>query len=726
MKSQRDNTPRQADIEQLGALFEHELRGRILQQNLLVFLGATTLCAVALFLMKEGRPIGQIVPALLPFVVVNLTSLVWCRQGKIKRAVHFYTVSVVLMQSVSIMAMGQLHSHIVVSFINLILLNGFIVGPRGALLMCALSSALAIASNALVGQSAWFRIESISPGYEKLVLLASLGSTGFVMASGVRLQSRFMRRATSAARALQKAQVSLKERQRRAVLLSELSAQALSATSTQQLHQPLLSMLEDLSDIQGVAIVGDDGCLLLRSGIIDTDAIEETCSKWNQTPSRTIDDSFEPPAEGPTSRLMLGLSRTKEGTEAVVIQLADEIDMGADTRAFIHSAVGVIRTTAKRIRSEQHLRQAQRIDTIGQLAGGVAHDFNNMLATIVGSNELASSKLEASHPAQSALDMARSASMQASALVNKLLTFSKRRTTEAKVIDFGQTIREQKPLLELFMHEGIELIVDLPEQSVWIVADTVEIQQVLLNLAANARDALPTGGTVQFRLSQKDSESALLQVGDSGRGIADQAKDRLFEPFFSTKHEEGGTGLGLSTVKSIVDAACGDIQVESRKGGGALFSITWPLAHTVPTTAAAPVSGTERRNALKFVMVVDDNKLVRTTVSEMLQTMGLKTVTASNGREALRLIEGGASSGLIITDRAMPDISGMELTRTLRDNGDCRPVIIMSGQAPSPDASLDDLGVYSLHKPITMAALREAIEWAQRRAQDTRDTALGS
>jgi two-component system, cell cycle sensor histidine kinase and response regulator CckA len=376
---------------------------------------------------------------------------------------------------------------------------------------------------------------------------------------------------------------------------------------------------------------------------------------------------------------------------------------------------------------EEQLRQAQKMDAVGRLAGGIAHDFNNLLTVIRASSELASESVPAEHPSQTDMDAIKAAATAAARLTNQLLAFSRKQLLRPRPLDLNTVVGGLRSVLRRLIPEDIEILADLAEVSLPIIADSGQLEQVLMNLAVNARDAMPNGGrlTVETAIAELDAcytqrrsvvvpgRYAVLIVTDTGCGMERHIEDHIFEPFFTTKELGAGTGLGLATVYGIVKQSGGYIWVYSEVGLGTTFKIYLPLA-TVdaaePVRAAAPPP--IARISTETILVVEDEPAVRALTARVLSAHGYHVLTASTGAEALeasRAHRGPIS--LMLTDLIMPGGSGRSAFETLAaERPDIQP-LYMSGYTDDDVVrrGLLDTTTPFVQKPFTAAGLSRAV-----------------
>jgi two-component system cell cycle sensor histidine kinase/response regulator CckA len=384
------------------------------------------------------------------------------------------------------------------------------------------------------------------------------------------------------------------------------------------------------------------------------------------------------------------------------------------------------RDVTRRLELEGQVRQAQKMDAIGSLAGGVAHDFNNILTVIRGNVELMLTDTNLPDVHRGDLGVVYGAAERAMELTRQLLAFSRKQVVHPVALDLGAVVRELEPMLRRLIGEDIAVDTTL-EPSTTILADRAQIEQVLLNLAVNGRDAMPRGGTLTIHTAHVDVSAdrrlrgatipagryVALEVEDTGLGIAPHHIDRVFEPFFTTKEAGRGTGLGLATVYGIVKQSNGFVDVESWLGAGTAFRILLPAVDQRPTsrTAEFPVVdvGSGR------VLVVEDEFAVRQFVRRALEKRGYEILQAASGPDAIELVRSQSGAlDLIVTDVVMPGMSGARLIQELRQMGVDAPVLYMSGYTDDEviRRGVKHSEVLLLAKPFTAPQLAAAVQKA--------------
>jgi len=385
---------------------------------------------------------------------------------------------------------------------------------------------------------------------------------------------------------------------------------------------------------------------------------------------------------------------------------------------------------SERQRLEEQLRQSQKLEAIGSLAGGVAHDFNNLLSVILSNCDLLLEDLADESPLRQEVEEVRRAGERASALTAQLLAFSRKQVLRPRVIELGDVVRGMEPLVRRLVGSPIQLTILPPTASARVFADPHQIEQVLMNLVVNARDAMPEGGrlTVEVTERELDGEAAeflglaaetyvALSVSDTGAGMDTETRARIFEPFFSTKGDRG-TGLGLSTVFGIVRQHEGAIGVDSEIGVGTTFSVLLPRTGRAAESERPP----ERKVDLsghETILLVEDEEDVRRIMVEVLGRQGYRVLDARHGKQALEVSAAHAGTiDLLVTDLVMPHWNGREVAERIRQARPTTRVLYISGYAADTHFNHGPLAVDAgfLAKPITPQNLLESV----RRTLDAR------
>jgi len=358
---------------------------------------------------------------------------------------------------------------------------------------------------------------------------------------------------------------------------------------------------------------------------------------------------------------------------------------------------------------------------VGRLAGGIAHDFNNLLMVIMGHGELLRRGLEPESPHMRKLHHIMNAADRAARLVRQLLAFSRKQVLEPQLVDLNALVGETARMLVPLLGEDIRLVTQLEPSLGLVRVDPAQIEQVLMNLAVNARDALPDGGTLSLLTANITAGErgpvppgpyVVLSVSDDGLGMDERTRAHVFEPFFTTKHDGRGTGLGLAMVYGIVQQSGGHITVESVPGRGSAFRVFLPRAAEAPVAAPPGVQVAPATRGRETVLIVEDEPSIRELTREFLEGLGYSTLSAQNGDEALAVAERHPGSiHLLLADVVMPGMSGRTLAERLLVTHPGAQVLYMSGYA---GAELQSRGVaeeaaHFLPKPFTQQALAERV-----------------
>ena len=370
--------------------------------------------------------------------------------------------------------------------------------------------------------------------------------------------------------------------------------------------------------------------------------------------------------------------------------------------------------------TEAQLRQAQKLESIGQLAGGIAHDFNNILAAQMGFCELMGIRLGKTHAQRPDLDKIKACAERAASLTRQLLAFSRKQALQPEVLDLNDVVSQVEKMLRRLIGEDIELRAALAGNLELIKVDRGQLEQVIMNLAVNARDAMPQGGKLSIETANIELDEAyaqmhidvvpgphvMLTISDNGEGMDAETQRRIFEPFFTTKAMGKGTGLGLSTVYGIVKQSGGNIWVYSEPGKGTTFKIYLPCVQEIPT-AKAPVEPLHTGGRGESILIVEDDATLREVFVEMIGKMGYRVRAAGNASEALEAMQQGLKPDLLLTDVIMPGASGRVLAELLVAMQPGLRVIYTSGYTDDAIVhhGLIDEETEFLQKPFTSADL---------------------
>ncbi|HEV8124480.1 MAG TPA: response regulator [Gemmatimonadales bacterium] len=398
-----------------------------------------------------------------------------------------------------------------------------------------------------------------------------------------------------------------------------------------------------------------------------------------------------------------------------------EVELSARAHVLPGRHLLVARDVTDRNEMEARLRQGAKMEAVGRLAGGIAHDFNNLLTAILGSAELLALDLEDVGSAREDLEEIRKAATRAASLTHQLLAFSRRQVLNPKTLDLNTVIEGTRRMLARLIGEDIELITRSHPRLGRVRADPTQLEQILLNLAINSRDAMPEGGTLIISTENADAPAewkdpppacVALVMTDTGNGMSEHTRGHLFEPFFTTKDIGKGTGLGLATVYGIVKQSGGYITVESAPGNGTAIRIYLPRVDApLDSTTTGPGLGTAARGS-ETILLVEDEVSVRRLARRVLLSKGYVVLEAANGQEALRLVsEHTGPLDLVLTDVVMPGMSGPEMAERLSREQPGLRVLYMSGYADEAIGrhGVLETGVQFLQKPFTPQDLAQRV-----------------
>ncbi|OLC46087.1 MAG: hypothetical protein AUH43_14675 [Acidobacteria bacterium 13_1_40CM_65_14] len=405
----------------------------------------------------------------------------------------------------------------------------------------------------------------------------------------------------------------------------------------------------------------------------------------------------------------------------------EQADVIRDSEGRAVRMVGTVQDITERRLLEEQLRQSQKMEAIGRLAGGIAHDLNNALTAIAGYAELALGQFGDDHPARSDVQEIRRAAERAGSVTKQLLAFSRKQLLEPRVFSLNDTVLALGRLLGRLLGSDIQVNSRIGSAVPPVLGDPGQVEQAIINLAVNARDAMPSGGRLTLETSIVEVDDAfarthvpmtpgryvVLRVTDTGHGMSRDTQNRIFEPFFTTKDVGKGTGLGLSMVYGTLKQIGGFIFVDSEVGRGTTFSLYFPPAstHAIVSPPAPTATADSDRSGRETLLVVEDETAVRNLVASSLRNDGYRLLLASSAEEALQIIDThDGAIDLLLTDAIMPGRSGVDLARELVARKPGLPVILMSGY-PEDTLPVGDLepAITLLQKPFTPRDLRQRI-----------------
>ena len=415
--------------------------------------------------------------------------------------------------------------------------------------------------------------------------------------------------------------------------------------------------------------------------------------------------------------LIISIPGRTHSQAQLIVLLSGDVDTNRALAKDIQTLRSIIGSSMERAAAEQKMRVAQRMETVGRLAGSVAHDFNNLLTTIMGCSQLLiDDERKNEKDVELLSDIVRAAD-HAALLTRKLLVLSRKQVVLASPVDLGKATQDFCRMADRMVGENIEVEFNSPRDEAHILADPSNIEQILLNLTVNARDAMPGGGKIGIDLGRCSANDPRLgdvptelrgnfvelNFTDTGSGMSEHVLEHLFEPFFTTK--KSGTGLGLASVRKILEDLGGFIRVSSSPQTGTEFSIFFPEEKACAPESEQKVDFTDWPGNGESILLVDDNDHVRKTLKQVLKQAGYQVSLAHGGLGALQTIEKSTTDfELILTDIIMPNISGIEFANTLRARGHQTPIVFMSGFADSTEAKVRGMGDF-IAKPFTSTDL---------------------
>ena len=419
---------------------------------------------------------------------------------------------------------------------------------------------------------------------------------------------------------------------------------------------------------------------------------------------RMVTEVYDAELTSPTGRDMQLLYRIVR-PDGKIRWIHDRMVIHRSDTGDIDNLSGITEDITEARELEDQLRQAQKMEAVGRLAGGVAHDFNNVMTVILGYSAVLLQELSQNSSARYFVQEIQRAGERCAALTGQLLAFSRKQMLHPVSLDLHRVIRDLMALLKSLIGEHVTIVLQLDPSPRWVKADAVQLEQVLLNLAVNARDAMPHGGTLTIDTSQVFPENVWgpnhdartsrtyvrLRVHDTGTGIDAATKAKIFEPFFTTKPPGRGTGLGLSTVYGIVHQSGGSISVESSVGHGTTMTVFLPEVVPPHVTLPAAASTPDSKQATEIILLVEDEPSVRLLTQHILRTHGYTVHEAEDGFQALDLIRRNSLHvDLLITDLVMPGMNGKELATRLRSHFADLKVLYMSGYSDNPPVTGDE------------------------------------
>jgi len=619
------------------------------------------------------------------------------------------------------------------SAVNLIVVAGFLMGQKTALWV-GLSAILAWVGFVFLRVFLWFprHIIEITEDVRIVTLCASMVlSIGLVytglahLAKVIGLARDGLNRYHDSMLALGSAREADGRRAHRAERLGVMARSLVELRDVEAILQEVTVSLRDALDVPLVLVLGRGGEVLSIAGlgkrdppgailqervermvplggsvVLDTDILEQISA------GLAIEaGSFGLAARGPNTGLTILAISGVEGT-----LVAGEGDWS------MRAAVYTMDVSIMRCESERRFVQSQQMDALGRLSAGIAHDFNNLLTTIMGCTELVEHSVSSSDPIHGHLRRIRDAGERAEGLTSKLMTFTHGAPRSRQVVELGDFVANLVPIFRRTIEETLQLECHEFESDAWVEIVPVDLERVLFNLVANARDAVGEHGRIDIGIevrhgSATDGDSpgvVVIWVQDNGEGMDSETRSRMFEPFFTMRKDKGATGLGLSIVASVVQAIGGDVFIDSAKDTGTCVEVHLPQAktpevHTPPIAVVASSTG-------HSILVVEDDSEVRETLCEMLGLLGHGVVSVATGIEALEKLQTEEQFAMVLSDVVMPEMGGFELVSAMNSASIKVPIVLISGYAPGEAVLQGDApDIPRLSKPFTLGQLQSVM-----------------
>lgn len=667
------------------------------------------------------------------FVPVYLTLiasyiLLWLNWKKL--AVHFFLIGLVVDQFLIMAGSTGPLTYVYVSYTNIILVAGIILGPSLGLvytmfIVFILSLYMYLISHGIVKQ---LSMDDVPYGSEMefFAAIACFIFTGFTIYHSVFKMENLYRRAVEekqnadiSYRAMKEAQFRNEIRAKHGVAIGELSQRIVQYKKNREYVQITAEEIQKILQVDVVLILLPSNERLEFEGYafehlegsegLNQNLIESfpTSVQYNDVREKIQDFLSQKYVDDTKMKYSYGVPVFDTNNDMGWIVVFSSQDFLVPLDEFLTTISGILTSSFYRTKAEEQLRRSQKMETIGLLAGGVAHDFNNVLTAILGNAEVAFSHIQSPEIVKTHLSQISRASNHAASLTHKLLTLTKKTVHLPTTVDVNTILRDMEGMLQPLFSPNMSLQINYCTRIPNVYMDSKDLESMLLNLILNAKDAISSDGSVEIFISIISSQEEMVQieVRDNGSGMTEQVQNSLFEPFFTTKSE--GTGLGLTMVHSIVQGTKGNIVVQSKIGEGSSFVIQIPYDHRTLETMQVSKSieiQFERRSE-KTILIVDDNDDVRSILTEMIAMSGYTSFGASSGRNALQVLQ-HQNIDFILSDSVMPECSGIEFFEQLQEKYSEKeiPFALMTGFSSNQDIC-KNRDIIILEKPISSTDL---------------------
>ena len=667
------------------------------------------------------------------FIPVYLTLigsyiLLWINWKKL--AVHFFLIGLVVDQFLIMAGSSGPLTYVYVSYTNIILVAGIILGPSLGLvytifIVFILSLYMYLISQGIIEE---LSMDDVSYGSEMefLAAIACFIFTGFTIYYSVFKMENLYRsaieekqNADTSYKAMKEAQFRNEIRAKHGVAIGELSQRIvqykkireyvqITAEEIQKILQVNIVLIllpnNESLEVEGYAFEHLEGSEGLNQNPIDG---FPTSDRYNDVRDRMKDLLSKKYVDDTKLKYSYGVPVFDTNNDMGWIVVFSSQDFLVPLDEFLTTISGILTSSFYRTKAEEQLRRSQKMETIGLLAGGVAHDFNNVLTAILGNAEVAFSHVQSPEIVKTHLSQISRASNHAASLTHKLLTLTKKTVHLPTTVDVNTILQDMEGMLQPLFSPNMSLQINYCTRVPNVYMDSKDLESLLLNLILNAKDAISSDGCVEIFISIISSQQEMVQieVRDNGSGMTEQVRNSLFEPFFTTKSE--GTGLGLTMVHSIVQGTKGNIVVQSKIGEGSSFIIQIPYDHrTLDTMKVSKFIEIQfERRSQKTILIVDDNDDVRNILVEMISMSGYTSLGANSGRNALQVLQ-HQNIDFILSDAIMPECSGIEFFEQLQEKHSEKeiPFALMTGFSSNQDIC-KDRDITILEKPISSTDL---------------------
>ena len=707
-----------------------QVRPGILRLCILLVIG-TTLCA--LVVMPFVVPRASLAAYLFgfgPFLFAYALSYWLLSTGRHAWAAGIFLGGTILGQIGATFTASGVEAQSLISFVNLIVIAGFTIGGRAAL-MTGVLCVTVIALHMFLDSAQMLPTTRFTPsaGGQAVALITTLlANTGLIFI-GLQHFGRALVSERQATLALGEAYDELAVAEKESVVRAGLAERLVGigelivgAREPQELMNRVCLELCALPALSHVWVA--DGAGEAVGGEAPTDPLPEAVvGAWqtdlNRANTLSVGQwSGHAPADERQHGYWVRL-KVDPLERFLCVTVVKGAELGRPVQIFLETAGSLVAAGISRLLAEAQLLRSQKMEMVNQFSAGIAHDLNNLLMAITTGTELVALRVgEADAEVVEHLTTVKTAADASAKLIEKLMSFARSNPTNRETVEACALVTRMEPLFRRLVGEGVELTVDVPEKPVWVSAAPVALEQIGLNLVTNAGDAVGVSGRVSISLTSHAPEGTVaLTVSDDGRGMTPEVRARIFEAFYTTRRNEGGTGLGLTTVYALVKACGGRVEVQSEAGRGSQFTVYLPqsmeaLADEQQTSSSADLSAMPGQR----VLLVEDDEGVRRTLRAVLEGAGHHVDEAQDGAEALTMVRRapeGPGYTVIVSDVVMPRLGGMELFRRLRDEGPRLPFVLMTGYAPPEDTPTAEDDVRLLAKPFSngrlLMAMREAI-----------------